>query len=337
MKQNLVNKHLFISILAVATIAFASCNQFKKTPTGMPYKITRGNGTQKIKQGNFVKFNLEYRLSTPKDTVLGSTYNGGMPEYKMYDSSKTPKYSFFEIFNQLAVGDKLEFSLSIDSLKKFEMIQGYDRLFKKGAYIKGKIEILKVFTSEVDANADYQKEMAAAQKREDEKNAIKAKEQSKALIEYANKNKIKYVTSKLGVLVSIEKEGELPKIDSGVTAKITYRGTLMDGKEFDANIGPKAQRTELLPVMVGNHNVVPGLEDALKLFGKGGKGKILIPAALAYGEKENPGVFPANSNMIFEIEVMEVLPTKDFMAQAEAAQKAAQAAQQNAPSANNPK
>ncbi|MFY8091434.1 MAG: FKBP-type peptidyl-prolyl cis-trans isomerase [Chitinophagaceae bacterium] len=334
MKQNLISRKLFVSILAVATIAFSSCNQFKKTPSGMPYKITKGKGTQKVKHGNFVKYNLEYRLTTPKDTILGTTYNGAMPEYKMFDTSKTPKYSFFEVFNQLAVGDKLEFSLSIDSLKKMEMIRDYDRLFKKGAYIKGKIELIKIFTSEADANADYQKEMVALQAKEDEKNKAKAKEQSKALVEYAKKNNLKTVTSPLGVLVSVEKEGDLPKLDTGMTAKVTYRGTLMDGKEFDANTGANARSKELLPIMVGNHNVVPGLEDAIKMFGKGGKGKILIPAALAYGDKENPGVFPANSNMIFEVEVIEVLSTKDFMAQAQAAQ---QKAQQAAPQPNNPK
>ncbi|MFY8128754.1 MAG: FKBP-type peptidyl-prolyl cis-trans isomerase [Chitinophagaceae bacterium] len=344
MSHNFRTKKIFLSAIAIFTLTLTSCNQFKKTPNGMPYKITKGKSTETIKQGNIVKYHLEYRLTNPKDTILGSTYTGGMPEFKMYDSSKTPKYSFFEVFNKLAVGDKMEFSLSIDSLKKFDMIQEYNRLFKKGAYIKGKLEILKIFKSEADANADYQKEMVAAQAREEQKNKEKAKEQSKALEEYAKKNNLKTVTSPLGVLVSIEKVGDLPKIDTGMTAKITYRGTLMNGTEFDANVGPKAARTDLLPIMVGSHNVVAGMEDAMKLFGKGGKGKLLIPAALAYGDKENPGVFPANSNMIFDIEVIEVLPTKDFMVQAQAEQKKAQEAQaaqqkalQNAQSAPAPK
>ena len=42
--------------------------------------------------------------------------------------------------------------------------------FKKGAFIKGKIELIKIFTSEADANADYQKEMVAVQAKEEEKN-----------------------------------------------------------------------------------------------------------------------------------------------------------------------
>ena len=52
-------------------------------------------------------------------------------------------------------------------------------------------------------------------------------------------------------------------------------------------------------------SMIPGLDDARRYFGKGGKGRLLIPAVLAYGDRANE-MIPANSNLVFEIEVVDV-------------------------------
>ena len=57
--------------LLVAIVLLASCNQYQTTPSGLKYKITSGGSKEKLKQGQFVKFNIEYKLP-PKDSVLSS-------------------------------------------------------------------------------------------------------------------------------------------------------------------------------------------------------------------------------------------------------------------------
>ncbi len=312
MKQNLTKIKLVVAIVAT-TIMLTACNSnYEKTASGMTYKISQGNGKEKIKQGQIVKFYIEYKLQD-KDTILNTNY-GKMPGYLPVDTNKLPKHNFTEIITKLAVGDKVDFVLSIDTLKSLGQIPGYDNVFKKAGLIKGKVEILKVFANDSLTQPDYQAEakkeearqnvaMQKEMKEREEKNKVLIVEQKKALKEYAVKNNIKYIESPLGVLVEVQNPGVGMKANIGTKAMILYTGKLMDGKQFDSNVGRNPE--QLLPILVGSHNVVPGMEDAMQYFGKGGKGRLLIPAALAYGDREN-GPIPANSNLIFDIDVKDV-------------------------------
>ena len=82
--------------LVAAIVLFASCNQYEKAPSGMPYKITHGSGNEKLlQQGQFVKLNVEYKLKS-KDTTLSSTY-GAIPVYFPIDTARLGKYTFTEV------------------------------------------------------------------------------------------------------------------------------------------------------------------------------------------------------------------------------------------------
>jgi FKBP-type peptidyl-prolyl cis-trans isomerase len=209
----------------------------------------------------------------------------------------------------LGAGDKAEFILSIDSLKKWGALPADDKFFKKGGTIKGKLEIVKVFTVDSLARADYDAEfkVASAKKEEEKKTMIVS--QKKDLKEYAEKNHIKYIESPLGTLVEIQNEGVGPKADCGKYAKLMYKGALLSGKVFDTNIGADAKHKDPLDIAVGTvgtpQSMIQGLDDAMRYFGKGGKGRLLIPAVLAYGDRANE-MIPANSNLVFDIEVLDV-------------------------------
>lgn len=313
MKQSLTKIKLFATAAILLTMVACS-SKYEKTASGLAYKITRGGGKEKIKQGNVVKFFIEYKLQE-KDTVLNSNY-GKMPGYVMVDSVRLPKHNFTEILTRLCVGDKVDFVMSIDSLKRLGQIPNYDNIFKKGGSIKGKVEIVKVFLNDSLTQPDYQAELKKEQarmevinakenKERDAKNKVLIEKQTKELKDYAARNNIKYVSSPMGTLVEVLNEGTGIKADSGKHAKIMYKGYLTNGKVFDANYGADAKHTDPIDVAVGMHNTIPGMEDAMKFFGKGGKGKLLIPSVLAYGDRDIPGI-PANSNLIFEIEVVDI-------------------------------
>lgn len=317
MKQNLTKIKLVVAILA-ATFVLSSCNSnYEKTASGLTYKITHGSGKEKVKQGQVVKFYIEYKIKQgSKDTILNSNY-GKMPGYMPVDTARLPKHNFTEIITKLAVGDKVDFVMSIDSLKNMGQIPDYDKLLKKGGSIKGRVEILKVFANDSLTQPDYQAEvkkeearqsvsMAKEMKEKEAKNKVLMEKQTKELKEYAAKNNIKFVQSPLGVLVEVQNEGIGVKADSGKHAMLMYKGYLVNGKVFDANMGIGAKHTEPIDVAVGMHNTIPGFEDAMKYFGKGGKGRLLIPSVLAYGDRENQEI-PANSNLIFDIEVKDVV------------------------------
>ncbi len=284
--------------LLLAIVLLASCNQYEKSPSGLAYKITSsGSSKEKLKNGQFVKFNVEYKLP-PKDSTLTSSY-GHIPAYMVIDTSRPAKHSFLEIITQCAVGDKIEFVMSVDTLKNLGMIE-YNNIFHAKDMIKGRVEILKTFATQEEAQADVMKEQELETQRE-----------LKDLKDFAAKKGIKTQTTKSGALVEIINAGDAVKGDSGMMVKVMYRGSLLDGVEFDANMDKNGKPTnQALMVLAGStggqNSVIKGMDEALRFFGKGGKGKILIPAMLGYGQSGNPPVIPAYASLVFEVEIIDV-------------------------------
>lgn len=278
--------------LLVAIVLLASCNQYQKTPSGLAYKITKGNSKETLKQGQFVKFNIEYKIGA-KDTVLTSSY-GHIPGYMVVDTTRPAKHSFLEIITKCGVGDKVAFVMSIDTLKKLGMIE-YNDIFHAKDVINGRVDILKTFASQQEASADLQNEQVLEKDRE-----------IKELKDFTTKKGIKTQSTKSGVLVDVENPGDAIKADSGKQASVMYRGTFLNGKEFDSNMDKTKPNHQPMVVVIGTNAVIPGLDEALRLFGKGGKGKIYIPSMLAYGQGGQPPVVPAYSNLVFEVEIMDV-------------------------------
>ena len=92
-------------------------------------------------------------------------------------------------------------------------------------------------------------------------------------------------------------EGENPTAASTVT--VHYRGTLIDGTEFDSSY----KRGEPISFPLGN--VIKGWTEGLQLMKPGGKTKFYIPQKLAYGANPNPnGPIPPYAALIFEVELI---------------------------------
>jgi len=98
-----------------------------------------------------------------------------------------------------------------------------------------------------------------------------------------------------GLLYKVIKEGKGEKPVENDKVTVSYKGTLIDGTQFDAS--------EKVPMSVGQ--LVPGFNEALMLMTPGSKYEVYIPAELAYGTNPNPRI-PVNSTLIFEIELLSV-------------------------------
>ncbi len=124
----------------------------------------------------------------------------------------------------------------------------------------------------------------------------------KAFLE-TNKTKDSVKVTESGLQYIIRNEGTGAKPTDIDTIQVNYRGTLIDGTEFDTSIGKTPAK---FPV----GNVIPGWKEGLKLVGKGGKIKLFIPAELAYGPQQASAKITPNSTLIFEVEVLDVFPAK---------------------------
>jgi FKBP-type peptidyl-prolyl cis-trans isomerase len=115
-----------------------------------------------------------------------------------------------------------------------------------------------------------------------------------------NKKKPNIKTTASGLQYEILKEGKGPMPTDTDKVKVQYKGTLIDGTEFDSSY--KRDKPAEFPL----NGVIPGWTEALKLMPVGSKWKVYIPSNLAYGERGRPGI-PANSVLIFEVELLEIL------------------------------
>lgn len=104
------------------------------------------------------------------------------------------------------------------------------------------------------------------------------------------------------LLVEPVKEGNGPQVKVGDKVKVHYHGTLRDGTVFDSSVN----RGEPFEFQVGVGQVIEGWDQTLPQMRVGEKVKATIPAKLAYGERA-VGSIPANSTLIFEIELLEIV------------------------------
>jgi FKBP-type peptidyl-prolyl cis-trans isomerase FklB len=107
-----------------------------------------------------------------------------------------------------------------------------------------------------------------------------------------------------GLQYEVLKAGEGPRPTADDTVSTHYRGTHVDGSEFDAT-DPAGE-----PATFPLRGVVPGWQEALPLMGVGSKWRLYVPPELGYGEEGSPPVIEPNEVLIFEIELVKIVPAE---------------------------
>jgi FKBP-type peptidyl-prolyl cis-trans isomerase FklB len=145
----------------------------------------------------------------------------------------------------------------------------------------------------------FRQEMMRKQAEEIQKLAEKNKKEGEAFLEENKKKEgVKTLSSGLQYKVIAEGTGRSPKATDTVT--VNYRGTFVDGKEFDSSY--KRGQPASFPV----NGVIPGWTEALQLMKEGAKWQIAVPAGLAYGEKGAGNIIGPNAVLIFDIELISI-------------------------------
>jgi FKBP-type peptidyl-prolyl cis-trans isomerase FklB len=143
-----------------------------------------------------------------------------------------------------------------------------------------------------------QRLIAARQKEMKEKGAKNLEEGKKFLVENQKKEGIKTLPSGLQYKVLTEGTGKTPKAEDTVT--VNYKGTLIDGTEFDSSY--KRGQSATFQVK----GVIKGWTEALQLMKQGSKWQLFIPPELAYGERGAGRDIGPNATLIFEVELLTI-------------------------------
>ncbi len=185
------------------------------------------------------------------------------------------------------LADKKEIGIELDQAL---LMRGFEDALAGDAKIDEE-KIREVLTALDESVRTKQEEKA---KVESEKSKA---EGEKYLADNAKKEGVMVTDSGLQYEVMSEGEGAKPVATDVV--KVHYKGTLLDGTEFDSSYS----RNE--PTTFPLNRVIPGWTEGLQLMPVGSKYKFTIPSDLAYGDRDL-GKIPANSTLIFEVELLEI-------------------------------
>jgi FKBP-type peptidyl-prolyl cis-trans isomerase len=149
--------------------------------------------------------------------------------------------------------------------------------------------------------AAFQKEMMAKQAAAKKEMGAKNEAAGKKFLD-ENKKKEGWKTTASGLQYKVLKEGSGTAPKETDTVKVNYRGTTIDGTEFDSSY--KRGQPATFPV----NRVIKGWTEGLQLMKPGSKYQLAIPSNLAYGERGAGSDIGPNSTLLFDVELLEVLP-----------------------------
>lgn len=188
------------------------------------------------------------------------------------------------------IGKRLK-SQSID-VDTNAFTQGMKDAFSEGKMLMTEEEIKETLSV-------LQKELMGKQAEKNKLLGEKNKKEGEAFLA-ENKKKEGVITLPSGLQYKVIKEGTGKQPSADATVETNYRGTLIDGTEFDSSY--KRGQTATFPVK----GVIAGWTEALQLMKEGSKWQLFVPANLAYGERGAGNAIGPNATLIFEVELISV-------------------------------
>ena len=304
------NYKSLVLVLALITgvSTLSSCQKTKVTEKDAIEFTYIKEGTEKPANGNFLLYNLE--ILTQADSVIYSTLTQPFPGYLMANDTIKAQNGMDEIFLSLRKGD----SITFEAAAKIIFSGNQPAPIKENDVIKVRLGAYEVKT-EAEMQAFYEEAMQKEQEKAAERAKALLVEEAKSIEAYLTKNNLKAQKTESGLYYVIEKEGTGEVTTPGTTMYVNYAGYLLGGPLFDTswpelakanNMFSEERPYEPLPVNVGMGQVIPGWDEGLMLLKKGSKAKLIIPSPLGYGEAGAGEMIPANSILVFDVEVTDV-------------------------------
>ncbi len=170
----------------------------------------------------------------------------------------------------------------------FKKVYEQDSVADMGQYYNQYQDMMR----ELSQRAETKREEALAQSDEAKKNLEEGEAYCAKMVSEG------YQKASSGLVYKIENPGAEPKVVPADRVVVQYTGKLVDGTQFDSNVGHASAMSA--------NQFVPGFKEALCMLGKGGKMVAVIPASLAYGVKGAGAQIGPNATLVFDIEVLDI-------------------------------
>jgi FKBP-type peptidyl-prolyl cis-trans isomerase len=300
---------LAILVLMMGTTILTSCQKKTKVTEkdGIEYTYIK-EGSEKAPNGSFLLYNL--KITTGTDSVIYSTADQPFPGYLMANDSMPTQNGMDEIFSNLRKGDSIQF----ESTAKVIFGENFPPSMRGEDVVKVNLGAFEIM-DQAGIEAFFNKTMEAEDKKKAERAVVLLAEESKTIEAYLKEKGLNGTKTASGLYYVIEREGTGETTTPNTTMYVDYAGYLLDGTLFDTSIPEIAKANNIfneqrpyepLPVNVGMGQVIPGWDEGLLLLKKGSKAKFIIPSPLGYGENGAGSSIPANSILVFDVEVKNV-------------------------------
>jgi FKBP-type peptidyl-prolyl cis-trans isomerase FkpA len=277
-------KNNVVLTLAAAVMLLVSCNKMETTESGVQYKIiTHDESARMVAEGDILLMNL--RIATESsDSVILETYSQNSPRYIPADEPVLK-----EVFAMLAKGDSAEIIVNADTLFKKSFGSEKPEGMAKETHVRFIVTVVDVFN---------QAEMQQKQMQQMSEFMMKDSVAMDAFL--STQQNVQTTASGLKYIVVKKTNGKA--VAKGNKVSMMYRGTLLNGQEFDGNMDGSGAPLEFA---VGLGQVIPGWDEGISLMHEGEEYKLIIPWNLAYGERGS-GPIPPFSSLVFDVKLLKI-------------------------------
>jgi len=285
-----MRKYLFL--ITTALIIFA-CKEnksgFDKTQTGLEYKfiIHNKDAAQSKKDDVLV---LDIIWTTENGDTLFTSFEQNRDYLRKLEEPRHQGGSLEDALAMMHLGDSAIFKIDAYNFYKYsEKQESLPKKLKEGDKI-----IFYIKLREILKTNDYSNHLVNKYHKDQEI-------ELELLNDYLERTNVKSPPLPNGVYYVKLSEGTGDKPTDGSIVKIHYSGYFIDGKPFDTSYGKNPYK-----FIVGQSQVIEGLDEGIKQMQEGEKARLIIPSKLAYGDKGSDGILPY-STLVFEIELISVI------------------------------
>jgi FKBP-type peptidyl-prolyl cis-trans isomerase FkpA len=302
---------LVVAIVLIGLLQ--SCGDTERTtPSGLKYTVIK-EGSEVAAKDHYLLLNMIYKDDT--DSIWIDTKERGIPMVILKEDSvwKLNDGSIQEVFLGLKKGDSIKFDVSAADLFSKTWKAPLPSQIKPETMITFLIGVKDVLNKE-ELN-QWQQEMMVKQ----QKDAVVAAEKqvgidNDLIAKYLEENGIEASSTESGLRYVITQEGTGAMPEASQSVKVNYSGKVLNGEFFDTSVKEvaekegiyNAQREPYEPIefMLGTGAVIKGWDEGIALLKVGSKATFYIPSGLAYGARARSEKIPANSILIFDVELV---------------------------------
>lgn len=306
-------KKLSLALMMSLTL-FWACDSAEKMETedGVDYLLVKSGDGENLVEGDYVIFSL--KLTNSKDSVLLNSEEIGELPIQVNDSILSIRGPLFSVLKSMKIGDSITTKLSAREV----FTQGFGQPTVPEMEETERITVFAKALQKFDTAGfmSWQQEKRAEAIAEMQKEAeVQSVKEDELIQKFLADNSIEAEKTESGLYYEIIEEGTGEKPNAGEMVSVNYTGKLLNGSVFDSSYeevareeGTYNERREYGPIEIpiGEGNVIKGWDEGIMLLKEGTKARLYIPSTLAYGPRANGDKIPANSTLIFDVELVEV-------------------------------